>query len=169
MQSPSPIEREAERLALLDAVQLSPESEARFNELVELAAFVSHTPMAAMTIVDAETAWFKSCLGFEADPVERFGVPCDTTVSESTPLVVTDLADDPRFATRPIIKDLGVRFYAGFPLMVHDGLAVGTLCVLDRRPRKLLSDELHALRVIADQATTQLRVNRLEAILRDSA
>ena len=168
MQSLSPIEREAERLALLASVELSPESEARFNELVELAAFISHTPMAGLTIVDAETAWFKSALGFSAEPVDRTGVPCNTTVQQTQPLVVPDILEDERFATCPIVNELGVRFYAGFPLMVHDGLAVGTLCVLDRRPRKLLSDELHALRVIADQAATQLRVSRLEVMLRAS-
>ncbi|MEM9467551.1 MAG: GAF domain-containing protein [Actinomycetota bacterium] len=167
MPSSSPIEREAERLALLASVELSPESETRFNELVELAAFVTHTPMAALTIIDADSAWFKAALGFESGPVERTGVPCNATVAGGRPLVVPDLAEDPQPEITQLVDDLGLRFYAGFPLMVHDDLAVGTLCVLDRRPRRLLSDELHALRIIADQAATQLRVSRLEAMLRD--
>ena len=167
MQSLSPVEREAERLALLASVELSADSEGRFNELVELAAFISHTPMAGLTIVDEDTAWFKSSLGFTTEPVDRIGVPCNTTIQQTQPLIVTDVADDERFATCKPVQDLGIRFYAGFPLLVHDDLAVGTLCVLDRRPRKLLSDELHALRVIADQAATQLRVSRLEAMLRN--
>ena len=164
---PSPIEREAERLALLASVPVSPASESRFNELIELAAFVAHTPMASLAIVEAESVWFKSTLGFAADPVERHDAICGSTVHAAHPVVVPDIANDPAFADNPLATDLGVRFYAGFPLMIHDGLAVGSMCVLDRRPRTLLSDELHALRVIADQAATQLRVSRLEAMVRD--
>ena len=165
MPSLSPVEREAERLALLASVELSTDSEGRFNELVELAAFVAHTPMAGLTIIEEQAAWFKSSLGFSAEPVDRLSVPCNQAVELARPLVVADITADERFAASPAVKDLGMRFYAGFPLLVDDGIAVGTLCVLDRRPRTLLSDELQALRVIAGQAATQLRVNRLEAML----
>lgn len=165
MQTLSSRGRETERLALLASVHLSTESEPRFNELIELAAFVAHTPMAGITIIEAETAWFKASLGFSPEPVDRLSVPCNLVAQEACPLVITDIAEDERFADSSAIAQLGMRFYAGFPLLVDDGIAVGTLCVLDRRPRRLLSDERHALQVIAGQAATQLRVNRLKALL----
>ncbi len=163
----SPVEREAERLALLSSVPVSPDREVRFNELVDLAAFIAHTPMATLAIVDADSVWFKATLGFESGPRDRAEAICGMTVSGTDPEIITDTALDDRFADSSIVTELGIRFYAGFPLLVHDDLAVGTLCVFDRRPRNLLSDELHALRVIADQAATQLRVDRLEGMLRD--
>ncbi|MEM9202946.1 MAG: GAF domain-containing protein [Actinomycetota bacterium] len=163
----SPVEREAERLALLASTPISPDREARFNELIDLAAFIAHTPMASISVVEADSIWFKAALGFDPMPMDRADVFCDITAGRTTPLIVNDASLDPAFADRAIVRDEGVRFYAGFPLLVHDDLAIGTLCVFDRRPRNLLSDELHALRVVADQAATQLRVNRLEAMLRD--
>jgi GAF domain-containing protein len=161
-------EREARRLTLLETVGLTSEPEGRFSELVELAAFVCHTPMAALTVIEADTAWFKATVGFESDPTGRAALPCDTVVTSTRPVLVPDIADDRRFAENPAIKATGARFYAGFPLLI-DGCALGTVCVLDRRPRRMLSDELHALRVIADQAANQLRIDRLEALLRDAS
>lgn len=159
-------EREAERLALLGSVPLSPEGEARFNELIELAAFVAHTPMATIAVVEAESVWFKASLGFESDPIPRSDAFCSRVVQGTTPEIVADTASEPLLASSPLVQELGARFYAGFPLLVHDELAVGTMCVFDRRPRTLLSDERNALRIIAEQAAAQLRVSRLEGMLR---
>ena len=139
--------------------------EARFNDLIELAAFTAHTPMASMTIIDSESAWFKATLGFESDGISRAESICGHTVAAGAPLFVPDLTTDERFADNPlVVGPLGIRSYAGFPLLLDDGLAVGTMCVMDTRPRTLLSDELHALRVIADQVTTQLRLDQLAAL-----
>lgn len=167
MITPSPVEREAERLVLLASVPVSAAREARFNELIDLAAFIAHTPMASLAIVDAASVWFKATLGFESGPRDRADAICGETVARTTPEIINDIALDSRFADNVIVAELGIRFYAGFPLLVHDDLAVGTMCVFDRRPRTLLSDELHALRVVADQAAAQLRIDRLEGMLRD--
>lgn len=164
-----PFDREAERLALLGSVSLSTDGEARFNELIELAAFVAHTPMATIAIVEAESVWFKASLGFESNPISRRDAFCSRTVQGTVPEIIADAVAEPWLADSPLVQDLGVRFYAGFPLLVHDGLAVGTICVMDRRPRNLLSDERQALRIIADQAAAQLRVSRLEAMLPDES
>ena len=71
MATRSPIEREAERVALVASMAVTPDREARFNSLVDLAAFVAHTPMASLTIVDAHQAWFKATVGFESPPIGR--------------------------------------------------------------------------------------------------
>ena len=147
---------------------MTTDREGRFNELLELAAFIAHAPMASLAIVEAETVWFKATLGFEVDTLDRHDTICGATVDEQAPLIISDTTQDPRFVDNPmVVDDPGVRFYAGFPLFLDDDLAVGTLCVFDRRPRTLLSDERYALRIVADQMAGQLQLDRLEELLRD--
>ena len=84
--------------------------------------------------------------------------------SAGAPLTVPDTLRDERFHDNPLVTGaLGVRFYSGVPLMVDDDLAVGTLCVLDTRPRTFLSDDRRALQIIANQVTTHLRLARCRA------
>ena len=155
-------ENEAERLASLDSFELSREREARYNELVELAAFVAHTPMATISVVEENEIWFKGSIGLEVDGIERPTSICGHTVNRDRMLVIPDTLLDDRFHDNPLVVDPpNVRFYAGTPLIVDDGLAVGTLCVLDTRPRTFLTDERRALQIIANQVVTQLRTDRL--------
>ena len=163
-------DNERERLASLDGLQLARESEARFNELVELAAFVSHTPMATISVVQENEIWFKGAIGLAVDGVDRPTSICGHTVNRDSMLVVPDTLLDDRFRDNPLVTDPpNVRFYAGTPLIVDDGLAVGTLCVLDTRPRTFLTDERRALQIIANQVITQLRTDRLARQVAESA
>lgn len=162
---PAPIpENEAERMhALLDLDILDTGYEATFGELVELAAFVSHTPMAALSLVDTERQWFKSTIGLEESELPRDISFCGHTISLEHTLVVPDTLRDPRFVDNPLVTgDLHVRFYAGSPLIVDDH-HVGTLCVVDRRPRTFLTDERRALEILARQASAQLELRRRRA------
>ena len=88
MQQPPPITREAERLASLESIGLDRTSEAAYNELVELAAFTAHTPMASITVIDEHDAWFKSTLGFEADSLPRVDSICGHTAAAAEPMIV---------------------------------------------------------------------------------
>lgn len=161
MQQPPTIEREAERLASLDSIGLDRASEAAYNELVELAAYTTHTPLASITVIADEEAWFKSTIGFEADGVARADSICGHTVAAGAPLIIPDTLKDERFHDNPLVTgDLAVRFYAGIPLILDDGLAIGTLCVMDQRPRTLLSDDRRALQIIAKQVTAHLQLAR---------
>lgn len=158
MIEPPVIEREAERLASLESIGLDRTSEAAYNELVELAAFSAHTPMASITLVSDDEAWFKATIGFEADAIERVDSICGHTVASGEPLIVPNLLEDERFHDNPLVTGpLAVRFYAGVPLIL-DGLAVGTLCVLDQRPRTFLSDDRRALQIIGKQVAAHLRL-----------
>lgn len=159
MQHPPSIEREAERLASLESIGLDRASEAAYNELVELAAFTAHAPMASITVIDSDEAWFKSTIGFEADGLDRADSICGHTVAAGAPIIVPDTLKDERFHDNPLVTgDLGIRFYAGIPLILDDGLAVGTLCVLDNRPRTFLSDDRRALQIIGNQVTAHLKL-----------
>lgn len=162
MITPPPIEREVERMASLDSLAITHEREARYSELAELAAFVSHTPMSSVTVIDGDEAWFKTTIGFEAEAIPRADSICGHTAALGEPLVIPDTLRDERFVDNPLVTGpLGVRFYAGIPLIVDEGLAVGTVCVLDNRPRTFLSDERRALQIIGNQVITQLRTDRL--------
>ncbi|MEO0493426.1 MAG: GAF domain-containing protein [Actinomycetota bacterium] len=164
MQRPPPIEREAERLTSLASTGIDRVSEAAYNELVELAAFTAHTPMACITVIGEDEAWYKATIGFDAEGMDRTEAICAHTVATGAPLTVPDTRRDDRFRDNPLVTgDLGVRFYAGIPLMVDDDLAVGTLCVLDTRPRTFLSDDRRALQIIANQVTTHLHLARCRA------
>ena len=157
MVEPPAIEREAERMASLESIGLDRTSEAAYNELVELAAFTAHAPMASITVIDDDEAWFKATLGFEADGLPRVDSICGHTAAAGGPLVVPNLLEDERFVDNPLVTGpMGLRFYAGIPLEVDDGLAVGTLCVLDRRPRTFLSDDRRALQIIGKQVAAHL-------------
>lgn len=159
MVEPPAIEREAERQASLESIGLGRVSEAAYNELVELAAFSAHTPMASITVIDQNEAWFKATIGFEAESIERVDSICGHTAALGRPLVVPNLLEDERFHDNALVTGpLALRFYAGVPLILDDGLAVGTLCVLDQRPRTFLSDDRRALEIIGNQVAAHLRL-----------
>lgn len=152
---------EADRLAtLVDLEILDTAFEPVFGELVELASFIAHTPIAAMTLVDSDRQWFKSSIGLEVTETERDVSFCAHVVADERTIVVPDARRDERFAENPLVTgELGIRFYAGAPLLVDDHY-VGSLCVIDRRPRTFLSDERRALEILARQASSQLDLRR---------
>ena len=162
MQAPVIHANEPQRLQSLESLALTRDREARFTELVELASYVAHTPMASLSIVDADEVWFKAEIGLGSEAIERPLSICGHTVAAAKPIVVPDTRLDERFRDNPLVlDDPHVRFYAGVPLIVDDELPIGTLCVMDTRPRTFLTDERRALQIIANQAITQLRLQRL--------
>ncbi len=157
------LENEPQRLASLHSLGvLDTPSEARFDELVELAAHIAHTPMAMMSLISEERQWFKSVLGLDLSETDRMTSFCGHTIAGPRALVVPDTHEDRRFADNPfVVGEPYIRFYAGVSLTVDEGLPVGTLCVMDTRPRTLLSDDRRALEVIGRQISTHLRLDRL--------
>lgn len=164
MMSPPIIEDESARLASLRSLAiLDTAPEAEFDELVELAAWTCHAPIAALTLVDEERQWLKSEIGIGINETERDIAFCAHTVAAGETLIVPDALLDPRFRENPmVIAGPEFRFYAGVPLTVDDGHNIGTLCVLDTRPRSLFSDERRALEIIARQAQSRLYTRRHE-------
>lgn len=168
MIAPPPLADEADRQAVVDSLGiLDTGFDPNFAELVELAAFVCHMPIAALSLIDRDRQWFKSMLGVDVDRILGPGpmeIPrqvsfCGHTIVGST-LVVPDTANDDRFADSPfVVHEPNVRFYAGTSMVV-DGHHVGTLCVMDTRPRTFLSDERRALEILGRQAAAQLVIQR---------
>ncbi len=137
---------EAERLAALHRYKiLDTPPEVAFDRITKLAARLFDMPIALISLLDESRAWFKSCVGFDANEVPLDATFCNFAVSTDEPLIVPDARLDERFVCNPFVQaEPGVRFYAGAPLLSRDGFNLGTLCILDRQPRNPLTPEQQA-------------------------
>ena len=158
MQRPLIPSNEEQRLrALHNTHLLDTPSEERFDRLTRLARQLFDVPIALISLVDAERQWFKSREGLGACETDRSISFCGHTILGSDIFEITNAARDARFSDNPLVKgDPHIRFYAGAPLMV-DGYGVGTLCIIDTRPRQLDNDQRRALRDLADVVESELK------------
>ena len=153
---------EDERLAALRSFEvLDTEPDAAFDDLTRIAARVCGAPVALVSLVDSDRQWFKARCGSDASEMPRDVSVCAYAIQQSRTLVVPDLREDPRFADNPVVTGPPhVRFYAGAPLKVGAGSAIGTLCVLDFRPRELTAVQVEVLEALASQVVHQLELVR---------
>jgi diguanylate cyclase len=159
---------EAERLAALyqyNILDTAPEQV--FDDLTLLAAHICDTPIALITFLDAERQWFKSKVGLTLTEISRELALCNYTILEAGELfVVPDTLADERFATHPLVtSEPEIRFYAGVPLVTDKGYALGTLCVLDHKPRHLTVDQIAVLQALRRAIITEVQMRRNVEIL----
>ncbi len=162
MNAPRP-EDEAARLATLrDYHVLDTPTEAKYDELARLATIVCATPIAVISMIDEQRQWFKARVNLDVVETPRDLAFCAYTILGRELFVVPDAMQDPRFEHAPLVSGRShVRFYAGAPLIMTNGAAIGTVAVMDVRPRDLTSDQLDGLRVIARQVVAQLELGHL--------
>jgi hypothetical protein len=162
MREPPIPDDEAKRLALLKACKIiyTPAEEA-FDEVARLAAELCGSEIALITLVDADYQWFKARVGVEQEGTARDLSFCGHCINHHHPLVVHDTHADARFADNPlVVGDPGIRSYAGVPLIVEEGSAIGALSVADRVPRTLTDRQLDSLQRLARQVARELRLRR---------
>jgi phosphoribosyl 1,2-cyclic phosphodiesterase/CheY-like chemotaxis protein len=149
---------EERRIASLRELKiLDTEPEERFDRITRLAAALFNVPMAVISLVDEDRQWFKSCLGLNAKQTPRDAAFCAHVVYNREPMIVSDAFQDVRFADNPaVINEPRIRFYAGYPLMLDNGSCIGTLCLLDTRPRTLEGSDLERLHDLADVALREI-------------
>ncbi len=163
-----PINEQA-RLEKLRSYQvLDTPSEASFDDLAKLAAHIAGTPIALVSLIDADRQWFKARVGLETHETHRDISFCGHVVAEKQPLVVSDALLDERFADNPLVTgDPKVRFYAGFPLETEDGFALGTLCAIDQKTQTLDPTQTAMLALLARQVVDQLELRRHNLLLEE--
>ena len=132
-----------------------------FDDLTELAARICEAPIALISLVDEKRQWFKSRVGTPVQETSRDISFCAHAIQQSDLFIVPDATKDPRFADNPLVKsDPKIRFYAGAPLITPDGYALGTLCVIDKVPRELRTDQKQALIILGRHVVSQLELRR---------
>jgi diguanylate cyclase (GGDEF)-like protein len=148
MNAPQIPEDEAlRRRSLYELDILDSGTEEAYDRVTRTAARLFEVPIALVSLVDANRQWFKSRCGLEACETRRDISFCGHTILSETPLVVEDASRDLRFSDNPlVIGEPSIRFYAGQPLETPDGSRIGTLCLIDRKPREFGSEELLALK-----------------------
>jgi len=164
-------ENERGRLEALESLQLldTPE-EALYDAFAELAREIAGSGMATITLVDERRQWFKSHLGLPVRETSRDVAFCSHVVECGDELVIPDARADDRFADNPLVTgEPFVRFYAGIPLTNADGFTIGTLCVLDVKPKKLTKLQLTGLRSVARALMNVLESRRQFLALFDAA
>lgn len=156
---PAPIPADDERrlLALRELLILDTPPEERFDRLVRFAADEFDMPIVLVSLVDARRQWFKARVGLDACESERETSFCGHAILHSDLLVVENALDDDRFRDNPaVIGKLHVRFYAGAPLQLPGGEIVGTLCMVDHRPRTLDAVDRAILGSLRDLVVSEL-------------
>ena len=163
MLPPPHIPNEAERIAALRSYDiLDTACEDCFDIIARIAGRLTGCPIALISLVDENRQWFKSHIGLDATETARDLAFCAHTIADpSRTMVVRDTRLDARFADHPlVIKQPGIRFYAGVSLVNPEGHALGTLCVVDRTPRELNVDTLAALQGLAQAVMAMLELRR---------
>ena len=161
---------ESQRLAALERSGLldTPPEEA-FDRLTWLAAKTLEAPISLMAMLTPTRQWFKSRLGLDLVETPRSWAFCNHTILQQGVFWVEDLSADPRFAANPAVAgDEGFRFYAGAPILDREGFAMGTLCVIDNRPRTLNEREARTLLALAALGSTEVRLRSTERQLREA-
>jgi ribonuclease BN (tRNA processing enzyme)/CheY-like chemotaxis protein len=151
---------EEDRLAALHKLEiLDTPPEERFDRHTRIAAASFGSPIALVSLVDRDRQWFKSRHGLEATETSRDMAFCAHAILDEEPLVVSDALSDDRFADNPLVADdPAIRFYAGAPLRLLDGSRIGTLCVIDHRPRSMTETQIDLLKDLAKLVEQEFHV-----------
>lgn len=166
MLEPATPHDEVNRLAALrDLGMLDTPPEERFDRLTRLTRHSLDMPIVLISLVDSQRQWFKSCQGLVVRETPRNISFCGHTILSDQLFIVPDALLDPRFADNPLVVNApNIRFYAGQPLHARDGSLLGTLCVIDDKPRDLSETQRDDLRVLADMVENEFNAPDVEKV-----
>ncbi|RFM30283.1 GAF domain-containing sensor histidine kinase [Deminuibacter soli] len=169
--APMPV-NEKERLAELYRHELlDTPYEKDFNDIVQLASQICQVPVSAISLIDSGRQWFKAKVGIEYPEGPRSESFCGHAILEDHLFEIPDALQDERFADNPAVTGtIGIRFYAGMPLVTEKGYKLGTLCVGDTVPRHLSEEQQYTLKVLGSQVMRlfelRIRNNELQNLIR---
>jgi len=158
----STINKESRLAALSSYNILDTGEEKDFDDLTTLASAICQTPIAFISLIDNKREWFKSRRGIaETETPAELSFSAFTIASDNDIMIVEDLSRDERFVENPLVKaNNSITFYAGVPLVNDDGFALGSLCVIDQKQKKLTDEQRAALKIIAKQVVDKLELRK---------
>lgn len=160
---------EAARIDRLHALNiLDTAAEERFDRLTRLASRLFNVPIALVSLVDMNRQWFKSCVGLGASETPRDISFCGHAILGDDIFCIPDARADERFADNPLVtSDPHIRFYAGCPLTVSEGIKVGTLCLIDTVPHEFGAEDrtlLHDLAMLVEKELTAIQIATIDEL-----
>jgi EAL domain-containing protein (putative c-di-GMP-specific phosphodiesterase class I)/GGDEF domain-containing protein len=167
-EAPIPSEDSARLHELSSYGLLDTQPEAIFDDITYLAQYITGAKISIISLVDEDRQWFKSCVGLENAPSEtaRNISFCGHTIAQRKHLVVNDTLEDDRFFDNPLVQGKPyIRFYAGFPLISANGMALGSLCAIDIEPKSLSAAQITSMQRLARQVVCQMELRREARLL----
>ncbi|WP_052501662.1 PAS domain S-box protein [Thiomicrospira microaerophila] len=161
MQVPATPDNESARLAALYRLNvLDTAPEECYDRLTRLTQQMFNVPISVVSLIDADRQWFKSRQGLDVCETGRDVSFCGHAILGEDIFEIEDATQDPRFSANPlVVSEPKIRFYAGVPLITREGHAMGTLCIIDFKPRKLTEAQRSALRDLADAVLSELELH----------
>jgi GAF domain-containing protein len=167
--APTPQGEEARLEALRQYRILDTAPEKVYDDIVALASRLCEVPTAVISLLDRDRQWFKARVGLDVAETPRDISFCGHVIAGKDTMVVEDALKDARFSDNPLVMDApGIRFYAGAPLVNPEGHALGTLCVIDRRPRQITSEQRVALESLTRIVSHLIESRRIADHLADT-
>lgn len=149
---------------------LDTDAEREFDDLLEVAAHIYGCPIAAITFIDQHRQWLKSKIGVDRTENPRDLAFCSHAILENDVLLVQDAKQDERFWDNPsVTTGIGIRFYAGAPIISKAGYRLGTVCVIDKQPREFEKEQTRTLRIISQQISKLLELRLKNTLLKKRA
>ncbi|MFY8274390.1 diguanylate cyclase [Pseudoalteromonas sp. SSDWG2] len=172
MTEPALPDNEEERIAAVQLLKLlDTPAEERFDRITRIAKHMFGVQISVISLVDTNRQWFKSKQGLDVEETPRSMSFCGHAINQDDPLVIPDALMDARFLDNPLVTgEPFIRFYAGCPLHAPGGFRVGTLCLIDTRPRLLTEKDIDMLKELALmvehelEATTKITLDALTSI-----
>jgi CheY-like chemotaxis protein len=135
--------------------------EQAFDDIAHLAALMCDAPVAVIAFIDEQRVWFKAKIGLGLDEIPRDDSFCAHAILRSDVLIVPDPISDQRFVSSFLVQQMGIRFYAGIPLITVENYPIGTLAVMDRVPHLLTAEQIDSLQILARRVMGELETSRI--------
>ncbi len=161
---------EEKRLAILAKYHLfDSDIDSAYDDFTLIASQIAESPVALISLVDKERQWFKSKFGLDLKETSRASSFCAHAILDhNKPLVVEDATKDPRFMDNDLVTgNPQIRFYCGIPLVTFDEYPLGTLCVIDIKPRSISKEQRSALVALSRRVMNRFEIHRLLFELKD--
>ncbi len=163
--TPLPGDESARLMSLHSLRILDTPGEERFDRITRMAQRVFDVPICLVSLVDSDRQWFKSKQGTDASETPREISFCGHAILDDEVFVVNDAAQDTRFADNPLVTgEPNIRFYAGCPVQDPKGFRIGTLCLIDSKPRELTQSDIATLADFAAMVEDEIKVTSQVAI-----